>query len=383
VIKTDPIVGYVVRGLAPGRSEVLTYSTALPGGRSIVLRNLAAQQTAQEEFVYEVAHRAPFATLASISMSRDPVYLSDRSAVALDNLGLSGLLSNGTPAPPSILKLVEWTSQRSDVATVRNGTLTTHKRGSTTITAEAGAITLRVRVVVGTSSSAIGATSVPPSSPIPGLTRRPKACAPTLANQLVATGSATQLITVDSPSYRSTTATLRAWKLADGCWQPVFGPWVARVGTTGVWDHKTEGDGTTPTGLFGIGPTIYGIDPNPGVSFAYHQLVCGDWWDEDPTSADYNTFQHVPCDTAPPFGGNSEDLRSNSPAYDYLAVIDYNMNPVIPGAGSAIFLHVDTGSPTAGCVSIPAGELTALLDWLSPTASPAIVIGTDAEIRAF
>jgi hypothetical protein len=34
-------------------------------------------------------------------------------------------------------------------------------------------------------------------------------------------------------------------------------------------------------------------------------------------------------------------------------------------------------------VTIPEGDLVKVLDWLSPSASPLIVIGTDAEIRNF
>jgi L,D-peptidoglycan transpeptidase YkuD (ErfK/YbiS/YcfS/YnhG family) len=208
-------------------------------------------------------------------------------------------------------------------------------------------------------------------------------CASNLADQLTNTAGATQLITVDSPSYSSTTAMLTAWRLVGGCWQVAFGPWTADVGTTGVSDDKHEGDGATPTGAYTIGPTMYGVDPNPGVSYSYHQLVCGDWWDEDPTTPDYNTFQHVACGATPPFGGDSEALWQSVPAYDYFAVIDYNTNPVVAGRGSAIFLHVDTGGPTAGCVSIPESDLVEVLDWLSPSANPLIVIGTDSEIRNF
>jgi L,D-peptidoglycan transpeptidase YkuD (ErfK/YbiS/YcfS/YnhG family) len=200
---------------------------------------------------------------------------------------------------------------------------------------------------------------------------------------LAGTGAATQLLTVDSPTYPSTTATFTAWQFEGGCWQAVFGPFTADVGTTGVSDHKQEGDGSTPTGAYAIGPTMYGVLANPGVRYAYHQLVCGDWWDEDPTSPSYNTFQHVPCATSPPFGGDSEALWTSVPAYDYFAVIDYNDDPVIAGAGSAIFLHVDIGGPTAGCVSLPEPDLVSVLDCLSPAADPMIVIGTDAEIRGF
>jgi L,D-peptidoglycan transpeptidase YkuD (ErfK/YbiS/YcfS/YnhG family) len=208
-------------------------------------------------------------------------------------------------------------------------------------------------------------------------------CPANLAEELATTGTATQLMTVDATGYGSTTAAFTAWQLESGCWVPMFGPWTADIGTTGVSDHKQEGDGSTPTGSYAIGPTVYGVLANPGVSYEYHQLVCGDWWDEDPSSPTYNTFQHVPCRTNPPFGGNSEALWTTVPDYEYFAVIDYNDNPVVAGAGSAIFLHVDTGSPTAGCVSIPESDLISVLDWLSPQADPVIVIGTDAEIRGF
>ena len=61
------------------------------------------------------------------------------------------------------------------------------------------------------------------------------------------------------------------------------------------------------------------------------------------------------------------------PAYDYAAVIAYNTARV-RGRGSAIFLHVGTGSATAGCVSLPRLELLRILRWLRPAAHPQITI---------
>ena len=57
-------------------------------------------------------------------------------------------------------------------------------------------------------------------------------------------------------------------------------------------------------------------------------------------------------------------------------MIEYNAQPVVPGRGSAIFLHVSTGHPTVGCVSLPESELLRLLRWLRPAARPAIILGT-------
>ncbi|MDX6665757.1 MAG: hypothetical protein QOG68_1963 [Solirubrobacteraceae bacterium] len=166
-----------------------------------------------------------------------------------------------------------------------------------------------------------------------------------------------QRIQVTAPTVRSTTATLTVRE----CGKRVFGPWRARVGRNGLSARHREGDGTTPTGTFRVGPVVYGIDPDPGVSLRYHRLACGDWWDEDPGSRTYNTFRHVPCGTSPPFRGGSEALWRITPAYRLFAVIQYNAAPVVPGRGSAIFLHVDTGRPTNGCVSLPYNELQRLL----------------------
>jgi L,D-peptidoglycan transpeptidase YkuD (ErfK/YbiS/YcfS/YnhG family) len=174
-----------------------------------------------------------------------------------------------------------------------------------------------------------------------------------------------QRIQVTVPSLRSTTATLTATE----CGRRIFGPWPARVGRRGVSAHHVEGDGTTPLGTYAIGPVVYGIDPSPGLRFRYHRLVCGDWWDEDPRSPTYNRFRHVRCGTSPPFGGGSEALWRITPAYRLFAVVEYNAAPVVRGRGSAIFLHVDTGRPTNGCVSLAHGRLVRLLRALRPGAT--------------
>ena len=208
-------------------------------------------------------------------------------------------------------------------------------------------------------------------------------CPHTLANELASTSNASQLVTVEAAGYGTTVASLAVWQRSGGCWRLVAGPWRARVGRSGLSDHKREGDGATPTGAYALGPTVYGIAPDPGVRTAYHRLVCGDWWDEDPFSPAYNTFRHVTCGTSPPFGGGSEALWRATVAYRQFAVVEYNVRPIVPGRGSAIFLHDDVGGPTNGCVSLPPAELIALLRRLRPAAHPRIVIGTAAEIRHF
>ena len=207
------------------------------------------------------------------------------------------------------------------------------------------------------------------------------ACPPSVASAIEAPAGSRQLITVEAKVERTTFAQLTTWRRVHGCWVKAGGPYVARLGKNGLSPNRREGDGTTPTGNFAIGQTMYGNDPNPGVRFRYRRLRCGDWWDEDPASPTYNSFRHVACGTAPPFAGGSEGMWQQPRPYPFLAVVEYNMRPVVPGRGSGIFLHAQTGGPTIGCVSLRRTELQAVLRWLRPAAAPRIAIGTSRQLR--
>ncbi len=206
----------------------------------------------------------------------------------------------------------------------------------------------------------------------------PTRCATDLPNRLRTVGAADQLITVEASSYKATSATFQRWNrvTSDRCFARVGAAWTARLGVNGLKDRRREGDGTTPTGVYGIGSVMYGSAPNPGVKYRYRKVVCGDWWVEDPRSRYYNTFRHVACGRRPPFRTNPPGMWQDPVAYRHLAVIKFNMNPVVPGRGSAIFLHVSKGRPTVGCISLPLSQLVATLRWLRPEKRPLIAIGT-------
>jgi L,D-peptidoglycan transpeptidase YkuD (ErfK/YbiS/YcfS/YnhG family) len=222
-----------------------------------------------------------------------------------------------------------------------------------------------------------------PAAAATGRDAAPPACQPTLANQLADTGSATQLVTIASLRPSSQTGALRVWEKHGDCWLRVAGPWQAWLGIRGISERKREGDLKTPSGAFGIQSVMYGLARNPGVRYRYHRIVCGDWWVEDPRSPYYNRFRHVPCGSKPPFRVTSEDMSRSPTAYRHLAVIDYNTNPIVPGRGSGIFLHVSHGNATLGCVSLPLPQLVWLLRWFDPEESPLVVIGTRKTIRKF
>ena len=165
------------------------------------------------------------------------------------------------------------------------------------------------------------------------------ACPPTLANQLADTGSATQLVTVVTQRRASTTGALRTWAKTGECWTPSAGRGPP-VGQRGISERKHEGDRTTPSGAFRFNPVMYGIAANPGVRYRYHRVVCGDWWVEDPGSP--STTSSATCAAGhASVPVTSEDMSESPTAYRHLAVIDYNRDPIVPGRGSGIFLHVE------------------------------------------
>jgi L,D-peptidoglycan transpeptidase YkuD (ErfK/YbiS/YcfS/YnhG family) len=256
----------------------------------------------------------------------------------------------------------------------------------TTSTTVAPATTTTRPVVTTTTTLA----PVPTTTTVhPTTTTVPTGCASALPAQLASTGGGTQLVTVEVSGFGATYGTLTAWTKTGSCWTVAYGPYLARVGSSGVEPaaEKREGDGATPEGLYGFGPVMYGNAGDPGVRYSYHLLTCGDWWDEDPRSADYNLFVHWSCGSTPPFaegpdGAGSEALWTEVTAYPSFAVIAYNTART-PWRGSAIFLHAGTADPTAGCVSLALSSLDLVLDWLDPSRSPAIVIGTAADISSY
>jgi L,D-peptidoglycan transpeptidase YkuD (ErfK/YbiS/YcfS/YnhG family) len=186
--------------------------------------------------------------------------------------------------------------------------------------------------------------------------------------------AAGEVITVQAATSRSEVAVLRTWQLqSDGRYVQVFGPFIAYVGKHGVGPTR-EGLGKTPVGVFSL-TRAFGNEPNNGTKLPYFRAGVDDWWDENPASPHYN--RHVVSSVSP--GGDSENLYDAGLAYRHAVVINYNMNPIVKGAGSGFFLHVSFGAPTEGCVAIPEGELTRVMRWLVPSKHPVISIGIGAS----
>ena len=127
------------------------------------------------------------------------------------------------------------------------------------------------------------------------------------------------------------------------------------IGYNGLSNKKYEGDGCTPIGHFKIKKILYRPDKINDYKFALDSEVIKklDGWCDDINSDLYNQKIEFP------FNLSAEHLYRNDDLYDIVCIIDYNLNPIIRGKGSAIFLHVasEDYSPTQGCIALKKEEL--------------------------
>ena len=127
------------------------------------------------------------------------------------------------------------------------------------------------------------------------------------------------------------------------------------IGYNGLSKNKIEGDGCTPIGTFKINKILYRPDKINNLKFNLESEIIEDMdgWCDDVNSDLYNQKINFP------FELSAEHLYRSDDLYDLICIIDYNLNPIIKGRGSAIFLHVASSdySPTHGCVAIKKEEL--------------------------
>lgn len=131
------------------------------------------------------------------------------------------------------------------------------------------------------------------------------------------------------------------------------------LGYGGLSANKREGDGATPVGRFALRRVLYRADrvTLPPLALPVATIDPSDGWCDDPASPDYNRPIKLPS-TA-----RHEQMWRKDVLYNIVVVIGHNDDPPVPGAGSAIFLHVarDDYRPTEGCVAIAQSDLMALL----------------------
>ncbi len=122
---------------------------------------------------------------------------------------------------------------------------------------------------------------------------------------------------------------------------------------------KREGDGATPAGLWPLRRLFYRLDriAAPATRLPTTALTPWDGWCDAPADPDYNRAVQLP------YPASAEHLWRDDEVYDLIVVLGYNDAPVVPGRGSAIFLHIARPdyAPTDGCVALHRADLLSCL----------------------
>ena len=136
------------------------------------------------------------------------------------------------------------------------------------------------------------------------------------------------------------------------------------LGRGGVRTDKREGDGATPVGRFPLRRVLWRADrlPQPETGLPVSPIAPDDGWCDDPADPAYNR------PVKRPFAASHEELWREDGVYDVIVVMGHNDDPVVPGQGSAVFMHVarPNWDPTAGCVALPLPDLLRLLKDCGP-----------------
>ncbi len=199
-----------------------------------------------------------------------------------------------------------------------------------------------------------------------------------IANHTAQIGESEQLVFATNSDPSSFLVTIRIMEKGDHTWQIVFPAFAGSIGEKGfaAVDEKREGDSKSPTGIFPLG-LAFGHDPFVETKMPYRQATDDDFWVDDPNSDDYNRWVK-----GEPNALSWEKMKRDDDQYKYGVVIEYNMNPIVKGKGSAIFLHVwNDGDSTLGCVAVSEEMILKILGWLDPAKKPLIVMGTESELR--
>ncbi len=131
------------------------------------------------------------------------------------------------------------------------------------------------------------------------------------------------------------------------------------LGKAGISKKVVEGDNITPKGIYKIIKIYYRGDRIKNIISKIKLIKIKDnmGWCDDPISKKYNQLIKLPTKY------HHEKLYRNDKLYDIVLVLDYNMNPIVKGKGSAIFLHLSKNlkNKTSGCVALRKKDMLELI----------------------
>lgn len=142
----------------------------------------------------------------------------------------------------------------------------------------------------------------------------------------------------------------------------------------GDFKSKKEGDGRSPAGLFPFKEAFGHPRPPTGYNAAnlpfipLHKQQCVD----DMKSEHYNTIV-LPSEVGGISWRSAEKMKIS--VYQLGLVVAHNCPDPVPGAGSCIFFHIQSGpgEPTSGCTSMTRNRMAELMLWLEREKKPVVL----------
>lgn len=136
------------------------------------------------------------------------------------------------------------------------------------------------------------------------------------------------------------------------------------LGRRGIRVDKREGDGATPAGTWPLRRVYYRSDriAPPATFLPVEPLQQDAGWCDHPADPLYNRLVRLP------YKASAESMWRADRLYDIVLVLGHNDDPVVPGLGSAIFMHLThpEGQATAGCIALELDDLKRLLVHCGP-----------------
>ncbi len=123
--------------------------------------------------------------------------------------------------------------------------------------------------------------------------------------------------------------------------------------------NKCEGDGASPAGVYPFRRVFYRPDRiEVPITLLNAQPLSADLgWCDDPEDSYYNKLIRLP------YGPSHEKLWRDDHVYDVIVELGHNDAPIVPGLGSAIFMHIarEGYTPTEGCVALSLPDMLRFL----------------------
>ncbi|EIY6893198.1 L,D-transpeptidase family protein [Listeria seeligeri] len=170
-----------------------------------------------------------------------------------------------------------------------------------------------------------------------------------------------QIITVVASG---SSAQVKLWEKSNGTWKQSLSTY-GHVGSQGV-GTGSEYASRTPRGAYGLS-FAFGTH-NPGTKLGFKQITKNSYWISNVKDSQYNTWQERSSSSS-----KDEHLADYPTQYEYAMALNYNHGV---GGGSAIFLHVDNGRATAGCISVPRSTMLQLMKTIR---SGAYIVNVNSE----